>query len=100
MGRGDVDIYMTINGETFTIHLRDVLYVPGNQNNLFSLGRWLAKGGDFSGQDLALVSKLGKLIMKGTLTPNNLIKLRFRYTKSDTKNATHKAETSNLAGQQ
>jgi hypothetical protein len=100
MGRGDVDVYMMINGETFTIHLHDVLYVPGNWNNLFSLRRWLAKGGDFSRQDLTLVSKSGKLIMKGTLTPNNLIKLRFCYTKSDTKNATHKAKMSNLAGQQ
>ena len=84
----------------FTIHLCDILYVPGNQNNLFSLRRWLAKGRDFSGQDLALVSKTSKLITKGTLTPNNLIKLRFRYTKSDTKNANHKAEMSNLVGQQ
>jgi len=100
MGRSNVNVYMTINSETFTIHLCDILYVPRNRNNLFSLGRWLAKGGDFSGQDLTLVSKSGKLIMKGTLTPNNLIKLHFRYTKSNTKNATHKAETSNLVGQQ
>jgi len=101
MGHGDVDIYTMIDGETFTIHLHDVLYVPGNWNNLFSLRRWLAKGGDFSGQDLALVSKMGKLITKGTLTPNNLIKLHFHYTKSDTKNANpYKAKTSNLTGQQ
>jgi len=84
----------------FTIHLCDILYMPRNWNNLFSLRRWLAKGGDFSRQDLTLISKMGKLITKGTLTPNNLIKLRFRYTKSDTKNANHKAEMSNLVGQQ
>ena len=89
-----------IDGEMFTIHLCDILYMPRNWNNLFSLRRWLAKGGDFSRQDLALVSKMGKLITKGTLTPNNLIKLRFHYTKSDTKNADHKAEMSNLVGQQ
>jgi hypothetical protein len=100
MGHGDVDVYMTIDSETFTIHLRDVLYVPRNWNNLFLLGRWLMKGRDFSRQDLTLVSKMGKLITKGTLMPNNLIKLHFHYTKSNTKNTNHKAEMSNLMGQQ
>jgi hypothetical protein len=101
MGRSDVDIYMTIDSKTFTIHLCDILYMPGNWNNLFSLGRWLAKGRDFSRQDLALISKMGKLITKGTLTPNNLIKLCFHYTKSNTKNVNpYKAEMSNLTGQQ
>jgi len=85
VGRGDADVYTTIDGETLTIHLRDVLYVPGNRNNLFSLGQWLVKGGDFLGQNLALISKTGKLITKGTLTSNNLIKLCFRYMKNDTK---------------
>jgi hypothetical protein len=37
------------------------------------------------GQNLALISKTGKLITKGTLTSNNLIKLCFRYTKNNTK---------------
>jgi hypothetical protein len=44
---------------------------------------------------------MGKLITKGTLMSNNLIKLCFRYTKSNTKNSNlYKAETSNIAGQQ
>src|SRR5216683_3861888 len=72
-GRGDVDIYTTFNGVTHTIHLCNVLYVPGNRNNLFSLGHWLAKGGDFLGQDLALISKVGNTIANGMLTSNNLI---------------------------
>jgi hypothetical protein len=29
-GQGDVSIYMTLNGETHTIHLHDVLYIPRN----------------------------------------------------------------------
>ena len=49
-----------IDGEMITIHLHDVLYVPGNRNNLFSLRWWLAKGGDFSRQNLTLISKMGK----------------------------------------
>jgi hypothetical protein len=82
-GRGDVDVYTTIDGKTHTIHMRNVLYVPGNRNNLFSLGRWLAKGGDFSGQSLTLISNKGIPISKGTLTANNLIKLRLQFTKID-----------------
>jgi hypothetical protein len=30
VGHGDVDVYTMIDGETLTIHLHDVLYVPGN----------------------------------------------------------------------
>jgi hypothetical protein len=82
-GRGDVDVYMMHNRVTHTIHLHNVLYVPRNRNNLFSLGHWLANGGNFSGHDLALISKAGESITKGMLTANNLIKLRFRYAKSD-----------------
>ena len=43
------------------------------------------KGGDFSGQNLTLISKTGKLITKETLMSNNFIKLHFCYTKNDTK---------------
>ncbi len=68
---------------THTIHLHDVLYVPGNWNNLFSLGCWIAKGGDFLGHDLALISKAGNTIANRILTSNNLIKLHFCYTKDD-----------------
>jgi len=66
-----------LSGTTHTIHLHDILYVPGNKNNLFSLSRWLAKGRDFSGQDLTLISKTGIHVTNGTLTTNNLIKLHF-----------------------
>ena len=48
-GRGDVNIITSYNGTSYPIHLCDVLYIPGNKNNLFSLGRWIAKGSDFMG---------------------------------------------------
>ncbi len=83
IGHGDVDVYTMINGMMHTIHLHDILYVSRNWNNLFSLRCWIAKGGDFTGHDLALISKLGNIIANGILTLNNLIKLRFRYTKDD-----------------
>ncbi len=101
-GHGDVNVYMTHNGITHTIHLHNILYIPSNHNNLFSLGRWLTNGGDFSGYDLTLISKAGKSITKGTLTANNLIKLRSRYA-TDSKNndaihATSSSTTLQLKG--
>ena len=61
-GCSDIDVYTIFNGKTHTIHLQDVLYMPGNRNNLFSLRHWLANGGDFLGHDLTLISKGGNTI--------------------------------------
>jgi transposase InsO family protein len=80
-GRGDVCLNAVHNGITYPLRLCNVLYVPGNKSNLLSLGRWIAKGGDFLGRKLALISKKGDVIANGTLTPNNLIKFHFRYAK-------------------
>jgi len=85
---------MIFNGIMHTIHLQDILYVSGNQNNLFSLRHWLTKGGDFSGQDLALISKVGNTIANRMLTFNNLIKLKFCYTKDNIVNNADDATTS------
>jgi hypothetical protein len=82
-GRGDVNIIMSYNGTSYPIRLCNVLYIPGNKNNLFSLGRWIAKGGDFMGQKLILISKQGNIIANGKLMKNNLIKFRFRYAKRE-----------------
>ena len=48
-GRSDVNIITSYDGTSYPICLCDVLYIPGNKNNLSSLGRWIAKGGDFMG---------------------------------------------------
>jgi len=74
--------------------------MPGNRNNLFSLGHWLAKGGDFSGQNLALISKAENTIANGTLTSNNLIKLQFRYTKDESANNVDNASIALSTSQQ
>src|SRR6266851_3239097 len=68
----------------YRIHQCNVLYVLGNRNNLFSLRHWIAKGGDFLGRKLALISKQGDCIVNGTLTTNNLIKFHFHYAKCET----------------
>jgi len=80
-GRGDVNVYALYNGIRYPICLCSILYVPRNRHNLLSLGCWIAKGGDFLGRRLALISKQGNVIANGTLTSNNLIKFRFYFTK-------------------
>lgn len=44
-GCGTVELSSMCNGQQFTLHLKDVLYVPGQRNNLISLGRWDEVGG-------------------------------------------------------
>jgi len=82
-GRGNVNIIVSYKGKTYPIHLCDILYVPRNRNNLFSLRRWISKGGDFLGRKLALISKQGNIIAEGMLTANHLIKFRFSYPKHE-----------------
>jgi len=76
-----VNIITSYNGTSYPIHLCDVLYILGNKNNLFSLGRWIAKGGDFMGRKLILISKQGDIIVNGKLMKNNLITFHFCYAK-------------------
>jgi hypothetical protein len=82
-GRGDVNIITSYNGTSYPICLCDVLYILGNKNNLFSLGRWIAKGSDFMGRKLILISKQGDIIANRKLMTNNLIKFRFCYAKHE-----------------
>jgi hypothetical protein len=72
-----MNIIATYNGTLYPICLYDVLYVPGNRNNLFSLRHWIAKGGDFLGQKLTLIFKQGNIIAHRMLTKDNLIKFCF-----------------------
>ena len=43
-GRGTVQIQSYCDGHTYTLQLQDVLHVPGNRNNLISLGQWDSDG--------------------------------------------------------
>jgi hypothetical protein len=47
-GRGTVTITSKYNGQIYALQLQDVLHVPTNKNNLFSLGRWDAAGNTYS----------------------------------------------------
>lgn len=65
-GHGNVNIIASYNRISYPIHLCNVLHILGNQNNLFSLEHWIAKGGDFLGQKLTLISKQGDISANGT----------------------------------
>jgi hypothetical protein len=59
------------------LRLENVLYIPGNRNNLISLGRWDHAGGRYTGGRgaLILITKDGKQVAKGTKVDNNLYKM-------------------------
>ena len=59
------------------LELQDVLYIPTNQNNLLSLGKWDKGGGQYvgGGGALTLITKDGKPIVCGTKVENNLYHL-------------------------
>jgi hypothetical protein len=63
--------------------LQDVLYIPGNKNNLISLEHWEAAGGKYTGYKgmLMLTTKSGIPIAKGPQIQNNLYSLRFTLRK-------------------
>lgn len=73
-GRGSVQIQSHCNGHTYILQLEDVLHVPGNRNNLISLGRWDKDGRQYIGQNntITLFTKEGKSVARGTKIANNL----------------------------
>lgn len=82
-GRGTIELESQCEGKKYVVTLLDVLYMPGNKFNLFSLGRWAAAGGRFIGEDgaLSLISKSGKCAAQGTKMVNNLYSMRFTIRK-------------------
>jgi hypothetical protein len=79
-GRGTVELESQMDGQRFIIKLLDVLYIPSNKQNLFSLGRWDKSGGRYIGGkgQLTLVTKDGKRVAKGQKVDNNLYKMDLR----------------------
>src|ERR1700730_12380286 len=49
IGRGTVTLISKCNGIDWTLKLENVLHVPGQKNNLISLGRWDKAGGTYLG---------------------------------------------------
>jgi hypothetical protein len=78
-GRGTVQLEPTCNRRKYILTLQDVPYIPGNKNNLISLGHWEAAGGKYTSCKgmLMLTTESGNPIVKGPRIQNNLYCLRF-----------------------
>jgi hypothetical protein len=76
-GQGTVELISTCEGKKYNLRLEDVLHVPGQKNNLISLGRWDAAGGRYIGGKgkLTLVTKDGKHVAHGTKMDKHLYKM-------------------------
>ena len=76
-GKGDIKIISTVNGKQHQLTLKDVLYIPKNQQNLLSLGRWDKAGGNYHGGQgkLSMIASNGATVATGTKIQNNLYKL-------------------------
>jgi hypothetical protein len=76
-GRGTAELESNIDGHTYILQLKDVLYIPLNNQNLISLGCWDNSGRHYieGGGIIMLVTKDGKHIAKGHKISNNLYKM-------------------------
>jgi hypothetical protein len=76
-GQGTIELESNYNGYEYLLRLENVLYIPGNRNNLISLGRWDHARGWYTGGRgvLTLITKDGKQVAKGTKVDNNLYKM-------------------------
>ena len=76
-GRDTIKIESQIDGQKFIIELNDVLYIPSNKQNLFSLGHWYTAGSQYVGRkgQITLITKDGKRVAKGKKISNNLYKM-------------------------
>ena len=89
-GIGNVKLVSRFESGEYNIILEDVLYVPGNRNNLFSLGRWGNAGHKYiGGEDLTLITEQGIRVAEGILLENNLYKIKFQYVRKLLDQLTH-----------
>jgi len=74
IGRGTVTLISNCNGVNWTLKLENVLHVPGQRNNLISLGRWDKAGSTYQGGDnkITLITKDGKRVTQGNRLDNFL----------------------------
>ena len=93
-GRGTIELESRCGGKKYVLTLLDVLYIPNNKYNIFSLGRWPDAGGQIIFKDgtVSLITKSGKCAAQGKKTENKLYKMRFTIRRP-TAAPTHSWET-------
>ena len=80
IGHGTVILISNCNGVNWTLKLENVLHVPGQRNNLISLGRWDKAGSTYQGGEnkIILITKDGKRVAEGTRLNNFLYGMNVR----------------------
>ena len=80
IGRGTVVLISNCNGVNWKLKLENALHVPGQKNNLISLGRWDMAGGSYQGGDnkIILITKDGKRVAEGKKLNNFLYGMNVR----------------------
>src|ERR1700683_136433 len=80
IGCGTVTLISNCNGINWTLKLENVLHVPGQKNNLISLGRWDKAGGTYQGgkNKIILITKDGKRVAEGNRLNNFLYGMNVR----------------------
>jgi len=71
------------NSHKYLLQLENILYIPSNPNNLFSLGRWDTAGGRYTGGGgaIILITKDGKSITHCKKISNNLYRMKLTIRK-------------------
>ena len=79
IGRGTIHLHSKCDGYLHTLQLNNVLHMPTNKNNLFSLGSWEEVGRRFYGRfgKLLLITNEGTAIARGNKVTNKLYKMKF-----------------------
>ena len=74
-----------MDGHASKFILKDVLYIPTNQTNLFSLGSWDIEGNCFEAKNniLSLKTKSGQVVMQGKKLNPNLYHMNLKVIKPD-----------------
>ena len=83
-GKGTVELISTCNSQKYILRLENVLHIPGQRNNLISLGRWDEASSRYLGGkgELTLVTKDGKQIAHGRKLDRHLYKMDVSVYKS------------------
>ena len=77
-GTGTVEVESICNGTKYLLWLENVLFIPLNRYNLFSLGCWSNSGGHYTGGPggITLITKDGKSVAYCKKVSNHLYQMK------------------------
>ena len=86
-GRGTITVQAITDGQKKNCTLKNVLYIPSNQTNLFFPGSWETNGSYFKAKNniLSLKQKNGQTIIKGKKLKPNLDHLNLQIIRPENK---------------